>query len=78
MNNHVKLYYLYCTNVQCKASIYNRMVERQIPFTADNLIKTHKCSHCDKPLVSAMDLAIKHVIAEVNSADSPKMNYHHN
>ena len=78
MKNSIKLYYLYCTNVQCNASIYNRMVERQIPFTAENIVATHHCSYCHKPLVSAMDLAIRNVIEEVNAPKTKIVNHHHN
>jgi hypothetical protein len=67
MNHPTNLYYLYCMNVQCQLSIYHRMVERRVPFTAENLVKTHICSCCKDEMISAMDIEIKKVMAEAIS-----------
>ena len=66
MNQSIKLYYLYCMNRQCQKSIYHRMETIQIPFTAKNIVNTHVCTCCKQPLVSAIDIAIKEVVTEVN------------
>ena len=64
MNQPIKLYYLYCLNVQCKESIYHCMKELQVPLDAKNLFKKHQCACCHEPLVSAIDIAIENVVTE--------------
>jgi hypothetical protein len=78
MNQTTQLYYLYCVNAQCKVSIYRRMVEVQLPLTAENLIGTHSCQCCNMPLISSVDLEIQHTMAKVNSQPVKKMNYLYN
>jgi hypothetical protein len=56
-------FHVYCLNMQCKLSIYHHGLVIKIPFTANNLVADHPCSCCSRPLVSAMDMEIKHVLA---------------
>ena len=67
MNQQIKLYYLYCINTHCKVSIYHNMVELQVPFSAKNMVGTYTCPYCNQPLVSAMDVALKNIMAAVDS-----------
>ena len=69
---------MYCMNAKCKISIYNELEELQLPFTIDNLVATHYCPCCNKPLVSAMDVEIKQMVAEANYPKVPKHSYHNN
>ena len=78
MNQTTQLYYLYCVNAQCNVSIYRRLVEVQLPLTAENLVGTHSCKHCNTPLISSVDLEIQHTMAKVNSETAKKMNYLYN
>ncbi len=57
MEQVLKSYYLYCNNLQCKVSIYHQITEVPIPFTIENLMATHTCPRCGKPLISAIDIA---------------------
>jgi len=50
----------------------------QIPFTAKNLINTHMCTCCKQPLVSAIDIAIKDVVTEINGKKYSKPFYINN
>jgi len=50
----------------------------QIPFTAKNLVNTHVCTCCKQPLVSAIDIAIKDVVTEVNGKKYSKPFYINN
>lgn len=70
MNQQIKLYYLYCINMHCKVSIFHNMVELQIPLTAKNMVGTYTCPHCNQPLVSAVDVALKNIMSSVNSQNS--------
>lgn len=78
MQQPIKLYYLYCTNAQCDISIYRRMVEIRIPFTAANLAGTHNCSLCDQQLHSAIYVEIKHLLSEANSPRPNNVSYIYN
>jgi hypothetical protein len=67
MKQAFNLYFLYCKNLQCKNSIFHQMVEVQIPFTIENLMATHTCTCCGKPLVSAVNIDINRATEEANS-----------
>jgi hypothetical protein len=67
MKQAFNLYFLYCKNLQCKNSIFHQMVEVQIPFTIENLMATHMCTCCGKPLVSAVNIDINRATEEANS-----------
>ena len=60
-------FHLYCLNTKCKLSIYHHNLVIKTPFTAENLKSNHICTCCKEPLVSAMDIEIKHMMSEVNS-----------
>ena len=60
----VSFFHLYCLNVKCKGSIYQRAMDIEVPFDVDNLTATHICPCCDQPLVSTMDMEIKKIMAQ--------------
>jgi hypothetical protein len=78
MQQPIKLYYLYCTNAQCDVSVYHRMVETRIPFTAANLAGTHTCSLCKQQLHSAIYVGIKDMLTEANSQRPNNLSYIYN
>lgn len=78
MKKTISLYYLYCMNAKCQVSIYHRMLEVRLPFTAENLVSTHLCAFCNKPLVSSIDMEIKYIVAEATTRANPKVNYLNN
>ena len=75
MSQQIKLFYLYCTNTKCKVSIYHRMMELRIPLTAKNILGKHTCPHCDQPLVSSIDDALKNVLDYINSQKPDEANF---
>jgi hypothetical protein len=60
-------FHLYCFNTKCQLSIYHHSLIVKAPFTAGNLLTSHICSSCKQSLVSAMDIEIRQMMAEVNS-----------
>ena len=78
MNQPIKLSYMYCMNMQCKASIYHNMVELQIPYSSKNVIGPYTCFRCDQPLVSAIDIATERLMAAVDSQNTDEVNYLNN
>ena len=78
MKNQNSFYYLYCMNSKCKVSIYNSIEEIQVPFTLDSLVENHRCTCCNGPLVSSMDIEIKQMMTEVYSPKRAKASYLNN
>jgi hypothetical protein len=75
MKYTVKLYYLYCLNIECQASIYAGMAELQIPSTAEKGLGIYTCSCCNQPLTAAIDAAIGLELKEVNSQKLKRQDY---
>jgi len=74
MKSSFSLYYLYCRNIRCKVSLYHLNLEVSMPLNADNLVATHLCACCNTPLVSALDIEIKHMVLQANYPKIPKLN----
>jgi len=70
-----KLYYLYCMNIQCKASLYWGMAELQIPSTAKKWVGIYTCSCCNQPLIAAVDAAMGFEPEVIDSQKSKKQDY---
>jgi hypothetical protein len=75
MNQPNSHYYLYCMNIKCKTSIYHSTEELQLSFTLENLVATNICRCCKQPLVSAIDIEIKHVMSEIGLHKINRVNY---
>lgn len=78
MDKSTKLYYLYCLNLQCQTSIYHNMMALQIPLSEGNLLSEHSCTCCNRPLISAIDLEINHMLASFNLVRPDFKNYMRN
>jgi hypothetical protein len=63
MNDLHPYYNLYCINLHCDISIYNKIMGLEVPFTEQNLLDTHSCICCEQPMVSAMEIEIEQVVA---------------
>jgi hypothetical protein len=64
MSLYPNYYNLYCLNMNCERSIYWSSVETRAEFNEVNLGSIHRCTCCDQPLSSSMDIEIKQVTAE--------------
>ena len=64
MNATATLYTLYCTNIKCKRSVFNEIEETRLSLTKKNILATHICRKCLRPLVSMIDVEIAHVLAK--------------
>ena len=70
-----KLYYMYCMNIQCKASLYWGMAELQIPSTAKKWVGVYTCSCCNQPLIAAVDAAMGFEPEVIDSQKPKKQEY---
>jgi len=62
MNATVTSYNLYCNNIQCKRSVYHEIEKIQVSLTEKNILATHICRGCLKPMVSMMDVEIEYLL----------------
>jgi len=77
MEHSINLNYLYCTNINCKASIYHRMITN-IACDAKSQYAIHRCSFCDQLMTSGSDLVLTLMVTAVNSQRTTRLSYLHN
>jgi|GEM_PF-897766 len=65
MNEQPTFYRLYCTNIKCPISIYENIREFRIPLTVSNLVTPYACPACKHTLVSAIDIELEQLTAEL-------------
>jgi hypothetical protein len=65
MRTDVTYYYLYCINFQCTESVTIQSPDFILPFTEFNLLMAHKCKACGRPLISAMEIELGQILAEL-------------
>ena len=75
MDKSANLLYVYCMNMQCQRSIYHNLMALQIPLSEGNLLSNHSCACCSQPLVSAIDLEINYMLANLNLMRPDFKNY---
>jgi len=75
MNDLFSTYNLYCINMHCSASIYRRIDDVKRPFNAENILATHYCFNCSRPLVSKMDMEIEQLTAKAGIRVADKTNF---
>ena len=71
MNDLHPYYNLYCINLHCDISIYNKIMGIEVPFTEKNLLETHTCVCCEHPMISAMEIEIEQVVTGAGIKLSP-------
>jgi len=77
MEHSVNLHYLYCMNMNCRASIYHRMITN-VACDAKNLFDKHRCVFCDQLMTSGSDLVLSLMVAAVSNQRNTRLSYLHN
>jgi len=77
MEHSINLNYLYCTNVNCKASIYHQMIANIAGDTKSHHV-IERCSFCDQLMTSGSDLVLTLMVSAVNNQRATRLSYLHN
>jgi hypothetical protein len=64
MNATNSFYMLYCINLHCERSVFNKSGKIISHFHAGSLLSVRLCPKCHSRLVSAMDIELEQITAE--------------
>jgi aspartate carbamoyltransferase regulatory subunit len=77
MEHPINLNYLYCTNMNCRASIYHRMIAN-IACDTKGQYAMRRCSFCNQLMTSGSDLVLTLMVTAVNNQRTTRLRYLHN
>ena len=66
MDNSDSFYILYCINVHCGDSVFDKNVRIISHLRASSLVTARLCPACQRLLVSEMDIELLQITAEAN------------
>lgn len=77
MEHSINLSYLYCINVNCKASIYHQMITN-IAGDTKSQYPIKRCSFCNQLMTSGSDLVLTLMVTAVSNQRAMRLSYLHN
>jgi hypothetical protein len=76
MEHSINLNYLYCVNMNCRASLYHRMISNIACDTKSHAV--HRCGLCNQLMTSGSDLVLTFMITAINNQRATRLSYLHN
>lgn len=77
MEHSINLNYLYCMNVNCKASVYHRMITN-VACDTESQYMVYRCGFCNQLMTAGSDLVLTLMVTAVNNQRATRLSYLHN